>query len=43
MHRKRIMIGNDEGYFKPRDYITRQEVAVVVDRLMNLVLSTLEK
>jgi len=38
-----IMIGNDESYFKPKDYITRQEVAVVVDRLMKLVLTTLEK
>lgn len=38
-----IMIGTGEGYFKPREYITRQEVAVVVDRLMQLVLDSLKK
>lgn len=29
-----IMIGNDEGRFNPKAPITRQEVAVIVDRLL---------
>jgi hypothetical protein len=36
-----IMIGTEEGYFKPAEYITRQEVAVVIDRLMRVVLDTI--
>lgn len=30
-----IMIGDSHGYFKPTELITRQEVAVVIDRLLN--------
>lgn len=34
---KGIMIGDDQGYFRPTEPITRQEVAVVVSRLLNLI------
>lgn len=33
-----IMIGDDKGYFNPKDYCTRQELAVIVSRLMNLYI-----
>jgi hypothetical protein len=30
-----IMIGDDQGRFRPKELITRQEVAVIIDRLLN--------
>jgi hypothetical protein len=30
-----VMIGDDQGQFKPKDYITRQEIAVVLSRLLD--------
>lgn len=35
VYEKGIMIGDSHGYFKPTELITRQEVAVVIDRLLN--------
>ena len=32
-----IMVGNDQWLFKPKDTITRQEVAVVVSRLLQKI------
>lgn len=34
---KGIMIGDDQGYFRPQEKITRQEVAVVISRLLDLI------
>lgn len=34
---KGLMIGDDEGYFNPNKPMTRQEVAVVVSRLLGLI------
>jgi hypothetical protein len=35
VYEKGIMLGDSHGYFKPTELITRQEVAVVIDRLLN--------
>jgi len=32
-----IMVGDGQGYFKPTEPITRQEVAVVIDRLLKII------